>query len=381
MAGSTVLGAIAPIESEEVDPSIQNEIERLLLDDPEFADDKAAIEGRAADEGAADPKRVHKVERPREDDEDPEVEDLDEEPEEDPDEDPDGETDEDEEVRTVADLAKSWGMEESEVLEQLNVSGPDGTEVSLSDVVAQFNGSGEAPAVAERIVVLDQERNEERLLHGTRVRELMAATDALLNQVESQHKLSPEQWDQLERDDPGEWAMLREKERQHREAVTQSVQQLDAAENQRLQGIEDARNTTLMSSRLVLQQAANLHGQPDWNDQAVAEATLKDIEEELTGEAIGFSMEDLGEFVDARYMKTAYYAMKYLQTLKGGKRAVKKAQQRKVPRFANRTARREQSRSGAKKRTGLFARAKESGDVRDAAAVIEAQLAESGMPE
>ena len=368
MANQSVLGSLAPVDSGDVDPGIQADIEKLLAADPEFADatpdDEPPRRLRAQDRAEPE-EEVAEAEEPE-----PEAEEAEEADE------PEGD---EWNVGSVEDLAQGWGLNEGELLEKLHVKDSAGAEVLLSDIVKQYQEGASVPAITEHIEQLNGQRNEEHLAHDVKINELNMATDRFLDFLDLQPKRSPEEWELLKVQDPGTWAAEKLKEREQKDAVTESLRQLQQHEAQKEQRKDAERDTTLAASRVSLKAQAKKHGQPDWADEKISQASLREIEETLTGPEIGFSMEDLSAFTDYRYMQVAWLATQYLKTLKQGKVKVRKAKGR-VPNFATGAARRDLSRDSRKGRADRFARAKESGTAKDAASAIEDLLGDEGIP-
>lgn len=278
-------------------------------------------------------------------------------------------------VETLSDLAKAWEMEEAELLSELKLETSAGDQIPLTDVIRAYETRGDDPESKAFREKVEADRQGEKEASEQHLLSLRQATDQLLTQMESEKRLTDEEWKTLEQEDPVEFSRLKIKENERANAVTRSLQEIEKGEAKRQHENQELRDKIYAEELASLQAKSGKQGLPDWNNKEDGKAAMDLIESQMTDEIIGFSQEEIQAVEDHRFMMVAWYAAKYLETQKQSQKKLSRVRDSKLPKFSKASARRDPSKDGAKKqRTALQKRLTQTGDERDAARLIEELL-------
>jgi len=344
--------------------------EFLTKTDPSFAEDDEKKEGRDTEPSPSDEETEEHRAAEEETPDTPDEQEGDTEEGESASED-----DEERAVQTLGDLAEHYGMDESELLGELKVQDADGKEITLGAALDTFRSREDPAAVKARVDELNLQRLGEARQYEQSMGAMKEATDQLLNQLESKPKLSAEQWKELEDDDPVEYMQLKMKDAEQRDALTASIRQIEEAEaNHQRDAAENSAKVFQEQMHSLIAKSGE-HGLPDWNEAAEGKSAMKLIEKHMTTESVGFDAAELAAVEDHRFLQVAWYAAKYLETLKLGKETVSRVRDAKLPKFSKATARRDPEKKSAEKAINArMARLQETGADEDAVRLFEEML-------
>ena len=353
---------------------------QITTADPELADrfsqylaQEGVIEAESAPEEAASeetPVQEDVSETPE-----PEVEPEEApEPEAEPEASPEGEeepevaaaSDEDPGIQNFSDLATAFEIEESELLDHLQVESRDGEgTVSVSDVLNAYHSAPENNEIEKRKYdELSQQILQER---DGKLGELQKLTASLIAHMESDPKVD---WDELRDADPGRY--LREKE--SREAKESDVRRALDEMNSEQASRDEAESKRHEEWRT--EQVESLYRmRPDWKEAESARDAMTEIQDYLVKS--GFTPDQIESLEDANSILTVWRAAQW-EKLQAKKPETKK-RLRLLPRTLRSTARDDAANVSAEKveqeeGERLRRNLENSGSVEDAAALMEGYL-------
>jgi len=273
------------------------------------------------------------------------------------------------EINTVTELAKMFEVEETELLDHLQVDAGEGETVSLSKVISTYKN---APDAVRRWNELEAERGtfqaEAKQLReqtNDHVRELAAHSQALLEMTNQEFENV--NWQQLEVEDPAQFLLLKDKFRERQGAITTAIDKMKAVETDRVAEME---KTTVQNRSAEI---SALHkAKPEWTDQAVATAAMNETNTFLMDS--GFSQEEINGLSDHRYLLIAYDAAQYRKLQKQAPQKLEKLRSLPKTGVLRSTARRDTASAAQKNAQKNMDRLKQSGDERDAARIFEELL-------
>ena len=272
------------------------------------------------------------------------------------------------EIRTMADLAKVFEVDEAEFLDHITVPNVDGTEVPLSRVIATFKT---APAAIQKFEDLEareaafvQESQVLRARTDEQVRDLAIHAQTLLDITTSEFK--DIDWNKLENDDPQQYLIMKNKQTERGRLIQGAVEKLRGIDQQRVQEMQAA-NSTVRQQEMV-----HLHGKmPEWRDPAVAKPAMEQTQSFLMNE-MGFSVEEVNGITDHRQLLVAWEASEYRKLKQTTPKKIEKLRGLPSPKRVLRTgARRDASADNRKESQKKFDRLKQTGDEADAARLFE----------
>ena len=212
-----------------------------------------------------------------------------------------------------------------------------------------------------------QKLAEERRLVESEFQQVRVERDQyaqILGQLQQKlHELTPQEpdWEQLEKQDPTEYARqwTNHQRRQQQQAAI-------AAEQIRLQQLQQAEQTKAMQERLLEEANRVKELIPEWRSPDRAKEDGKALIE--YGQKLGFSEQELGNVTDARALVALYKAWKFDQMMSKKpelQAKIKKAPRMATPGSANTVSPKNSELRSAKQRLAT------TGRVKDAAALFE----------
>ena len=212
-----------------------------------------------------------------------------------------------------------------------------------------------------------QKLAEERRLVESEFQQVRVERDQyaqILGQLQQKlHELTPQEpdWEQLEKQDPTEYARqwTNHQRRQQQQAAI-------AAEQIRLQQMQQAEQTKAMQERLLEEANRVKELIPEWRSPDRAKEDGKALIE--YGQKLGFSEQELGNVTDARALVALYKAWKFDQMMSKKpelQAKIKKAPRMATPGSANTVSPKNSELRSAKQRLAT------TGRVKDAAALFE----------
>lgn len=244
---------------------------------------------------------------------------------------------------------------------KVKIDGED-VEVTLEELTKGYSRQADytkkTMALAEKAKAIEAEVTQTRA-----ERERYAATLAQLDEALAANTPAEPDWAKLRMENPAEYAAQREDWRQ-RELDKAAVQ----AERARLEGVS-AKEQEAQFNAYVEAQIEALHTAiPEWKDPEKAGAEKQALMEYAKG--IGFTDEDLGQVYDHRLILLLRDAKRYADAMKKGKEQV--ATGKVVPKVLQPGSRDTSIRPSKQKAMAAERqRLRNSGDVRDAARLIE----------
>lgn len=276
------------------------------------------------------------------------------------------EVDEDE-IKTTADLAKMFEIEETALLDNLQVDTGDGKRVALSAVLSTYKNAPEAAQRLDKLAAREQQFEAEstqlRTQTDAQLREMAAHTQVLLDMTQEEFK--DVDWKRLEVEDPSHYLILKERHRERGGAISGAIEKMKAIEHERAGEMQTA------SAKNRSAEISALHTKmPDWADPEIAKAAMTETNEALTG--YGFSQEEINLLSDHRYLLVAYDAAQYRKLQKQAPQKLESL--RKLPKTTSvlrSTARRDTGAAAQKTAQKNMDRLRKTGDERDAARIFE----------
>lgn len=275
-----------------------------------------------------------------------------------------------EEIRTMADLAKMFEVEEDTMLQNLEVDAGDGETVPLSKVISTYKTAPEAAKKWEefqaREAAFAAESAQLRIKTDEAVRDLAVHAQVLLDMTNEEFK--GVDWNKLKDEEPAQYLFMKERQRERGEAIQAAIEKMKGLEGQRVEEMQQKAATTRAS------EIAKLHQKmPDWVDQAVAQAAMNETSAFLT--EAGFSQEEINSITDHRYLLVAYDAAQYRKIKNQAPEKLDKLRGLPKPKAVLRSTARRDSRDDAQRNAkAKLDRLKETGDERDAARIFEELL-------
>ena len=259
-------------------------------------------------------------------------------------------------IRTVADLAESFEVEEAELLSQIQVADAAGKMVALSDVVNAYRVGPDLDSKVE--AEIESTRAEMRREHDAGLESLTQLTARLVQRVE-QHREPEGGWERLRQENPGEYIRQREAEEADRRDAREAIGYLEAAQQQREAEDEKAAQVYAEEQGKVL-----FSLRPEWRGSEEGKLAFADIQGYLN--EVGFPVEQQQALVDARSIQTVWEASQYrkLQSAKPGA----KKRLRGLPKRHVRSTARDESRQNEtqnKKRAAQLDKFRSSGKIED----------------
>jgi hypothetical protein len=275
-------------------------------------------------------------------------------------------SEEDPGIQTFSDLATAFEIEESELLDHLQVESRDGEgTVSVAEILNAYHSEPEGNAIEKRkYEELSQQVLQER---DGKLGELQKLTASLIAHMESDPKVD---WDDLRDADPGRY--LREKEsREAKESdVRRALDEMNSEQASREKD-EGERHEVWRS-----EQVESLYRmRPDWKEAESARDAMTEIQGYLVKS--GFTADQIESLEDANSILTVWRAAQW-EKLQAKKPETKK-RLRLLPRTLRSTARDDAANVSAEKveqeqGERLRQNLKDSGSVEDAAALMEGYL-------
>jgi hypothetical protein len=279
-------------------------------------------------------------------------------------------TEEGGEIQTLSDLAKMFEVEETEMLDQLQVDDGRGNTVNLSDVLTSYRQAPEAVQRYEEMkaqqIAFQAEAAALRERTDNSMRDLAVNAQALLDITTEDFK--DINWKALEVEDPQQYLILKNKQSERGAVIQGAINKLKAAEQQRITDLQASGGKDRQT------EVAALHRQmPAWSDPAVAQVAMADTQQFLAASA--FSPEEINAISDHRYLLVAWKASQFDKLQKNAPKKLAKLKSLPKPKNVLRAgARREASGDTRKQAQKNFDRLKETGDERDAARLFEELL-------
>ncbi len=274
---------------------------------------------------------------------------------------------------TLAELADATGMEYDEFLKSIrattNVMG-EKSEKSLADVLKGYQLESTFTRNNEAFLAKKTEFEESVKAREAKLYEDMQRTGALLNMAQNQltHEFNAINWNQLEQEDPAEWAKSRQQFGERQAQINQAVSQA-TMQAQQVQQKQQAETAARQEQYLAEQDELLLKALPEWNDVSKREAQAKDVAVFLQGE--GFSPEEVANVSDHRIILLARKAMQAIEQADQKKIAQKKV--KKTPRLVKSKARQNPKQAKQRQVDKAVETAQKTGRVDDVAAALLAK--------
>jgi hypothetical protein len=151
------------------------------------------------------------------------------------------------------------------------------------------------------------EQTQVRQALGTRIQQAEALFKAALDQhMGDFNQITPQQWQQLRTENPGEYAALTTQFQQRQQALQQLLQQAATARQQEAEQAQKAQLQAIPAEREKLLQA-----RPEWRDPAKFEAARSQIV--TAARKLGFSDAELQSLTDHRHLLVLDLAARQLQ--------------------------------------------------------------------
>jgi hypothetical protein len=276
----------------------------------------------------------------------------------------------DEEVRTMSDLAKMFEVDEKELLNHLEVEGPNGVSVPLAKALDTYKNStviqkSHDELAAER-TTLQAEAAQLRVTTDATVKEMAIQTQVLLDVT--QQEFSDINWKTLEVEDPQQFLIMKSKQQERGQLIQRAIEKMRGLEHQRA-GEAQAVNLETRQKEMV-----TLHTKkPEWKDAAVAQTAMSDTQSFLSES--GFSQEEINGITDHRYLLVAYEASQYRKLKNQTPKKIDKLRSLPKPKHVLRSSARKGSGEVARKQSQKnLDRLKATGDERDAARLFEEMI-------
>jgi hypothetical protein len=273
------------------------------------------------------------------------------------------------EINTVSDLAKMFEVDETELLDHLQID-TDAGQVPLSKVISTFKNAPAAvqqwETLKKRELEIEAESTQMRAKTDEQLRTLAAHTQLLLNMTEEEFK--DVDWKRLEVEDPSHYLILRDRKRERQQTIANSIDQMKGVEQGRSQEYQEA------ATRGRAAEIASLHEQkPEWKEPEVAKAAMADTNSYLL--EIGYTQEVINNILDHRQIIVAYEAAQYRKLKKQAPKKLQTLRDLPKPKGVLRaSARRDTASSAQKTAQKNFDRLKQTGSEEDAARIFEELL-------
>lgn len=276
-------------------------------------------------------------------------------------------------IETLSDLAAAFEVEEQAFLQHIQVDGPNGERVPLSDVVSAYQKAPEAVRISsevqQRKQELDKLTEQTRKEHDEKLLELQSLTERMVAKLEQDaQKYSKEELERLKAEDPQRYLIVVDEMRQQREAFQAAHRKLSEEAQRREQKMAEERESWMRSEAQQLAEKL-----PEWTkDQQLMQREVQEINDFLKSN--GFQDEDLEALYDHRYVLIARKAMLYDQLQKRKPELLREKVYSKPKRTLRAQARPGQGAEQARQVEADKKRLAKSGRVEDAAAVFERMI-------
>lgn len=274
-------------------------------------------------------------------------------------------------IRTMSQLAEVFDVDPDDLLTELHITDDDGKEVPLQDVVSAWRAQPEAAAVASERYEMEQQfdtqRSKMRVEHDQRMIQAAELVSILNHQLIGSQ---PSETELMElRANDSEAAMARELEfMRKREDLEGTLFKIRAVHAQRQEEV------TAERAALVKRELSKMPTiWPELANPKTFPETDRAMRSYLGGK--GFKAEDINGIADSRFFGIIRDAMEGSHLRKSGKLAIAKAKEQglRAPRptpkaLAEEPGQRQRKASDLK---GRFDRLRQTGSVKDAAAVFQ----------
>jgi hypothetical protein len=212
---------------------------------------------------------------------------------------------ENDEISTLAELAESFDVGESDLLEQIQVEGLEGEEaVSLATIIENYRN---APVAGEAAMEeLEAERASLRETSDKHMSELIQMTARMARRVEK-HREPEGGWDRLRAENANEYIRLREEQAEDVREANEAIALMDQEGSRR----EDAESKDY--NRFVAEQAQKTFRlRPEWKEPKAAKIAHEEINGYLKSH--GFDKDEIEGMVQANQIITVWKAAQYDKT-------------------------------------------------------------------
>lgn len=322
---------------------------------------------KASDSRSPDPEEGEEFEESEATGEEESEEELEAEAEgEDEDEEEESEKDESDEIGTFAELAEALDQEEEALLKHLTVKVPDGSSVTLAEVVQGFLNPS-SPVIQAKVQELEQAATKRHEEHQAAIQQMAQATEQIITLLNTDPELTEEALERLHEEDPQSWAVKVAEREQRRRAAENAMavmrQRVEHEESERKKVYDEWRAEEAKKSQQLLPDWFDKNGQPSKVARRESAIMQKYLEE------VGFIDNDFSLLDDHRFLIVARDAALGKARKDGVKLSLKKV--RETPKAnlkpgARRIRQRDSQRTIRAERAAL----KKSGSLEDAARVI-----------
>jgi hypothetical protein len=361
MAAPTGPQVVTPTTGQPIDDEILSRL-TAIVDDV----DPAA----ASEEDAPETKETVAVETPEGDDEPIAADAGEEEIEVSASEDATGAEQGEDEVNTMADLAKMFDVDEVELLTHLQVDNGKGEQVPLARVIETYRKAPESVLQFDKLQAREQEFEAETVQYRTRADEqlkaMVAQTQSLIDT--NNEEFANIDWARLQVEDASQYLILKER---HRERAGKIQATLD-----QMKKVDEGRNAELAAAaaRNRSHEISKLHAaMPDWVDPKIANVAMQETNAYLL--EIGYDQEKINKIIDHRDLLVAHEASQYRKLQKQAPQKIEKLRSLPGTKSVLRsTARRDTASAAQKNARKNMDRLRKTGDERDAARIFEELL-------
>ncbi len=270
-------------------------------------------------------------------------------------------------IETTLELAEALEVPIEELLttfkHKIKIDGAE-KDTSLDSIIRGYqkgqHWEGRASAIVEQEKALQKQTAERMKALDASHAQAAFMVNALEKGV--QQDLSSPKMQELRTTDPAEWGAKRAELEDRRKALgglkQVAAQQFGALQQQTQQATQEHVKKTLEAEREKLQVAM-----PEWSDSHQKRLV------EFLGSDMKFTQEEIGQVYDSRFVQMAWDAMQYRTQKDKATETVKKV--KKAPKLVRSNAKKSTSSVKRSKVAELRGRLRKSGDVKDAAALIE----------
>jgi hypothetical protein len=273
-------------------------------------------------------------------------------------------------VETFAELAQRLELDEETLAKHLKVTGRDGEQVTLHDVLSAYRKP--APEAVEFEKQRERLTDLESKEHGwvSAAEELRQTAQAFANQM----RASEPNWEQVKQQSPERYLELRLQWVERQQQIERAAEQYEAHQR------KIAEQEALKVQSFRVEQARKLKAsRPEWSDQNTFERDLDRTAQFLMKN--GVSQDEINQLSDHRDWSIAHKAMLYEELQAKKPETLKRVKQ--LPKLVAPGVARGPDRGSAKvhEQEGeqILARLKETGSSADARAAIEHRLKSSAL--
>jgi hypothetical protein len=300
--------------------------------------------------------------------EEPTEEEPTEEPTEEPIEAPGEEEEGEDALYTIEGLAKALEVDESVFLQHVTIDGPEG-KVPLSQVLSTYRSAPEAVRQFQELgnqrAQLDTDRAQLQNDRAQGLQNLHTMAEILHREIESE--FADIDWKQLEQDDSQQYVLMRQKHQEKRDKIKLAIDTLNQEAGKHQQEQIRARDEFRVNEVKHLQSKI-----PDWREPAVARKAMDQVEQFLRSS--GFNEQEIAELEDHRMVLVAFQASEFHRMKSQTPMKVKKLRSLPKPNMKGSSARPDDVSESVRAQKAAqkgYDRLRSSGDVRDAASLIE----------